>query len=68
MPEIGARIERNGRQKNYNWLLQFVGDLNGYIQSRIVVGALRPLHPVDDAVPSHTGRARRPHRDPLIID
>ena len=67
VPEIGTRIERNGRKKNYNWLLQFVGDLNGHIQSRIVVGALRPLHPVDDAVPSRTGRTWRPHRDPLIL-
>ena len=55
MPEIGTRIERDRRKKNYNWLLQFVADLNGYIQSRIVVGALGPLHPVDDAVPSQPG-------------
>ena len=50
VPEVGTRIERDRRKKNYNRLLQFVADLNGYIQSRIVVGTLRPLHPVDDAV------------------
>ena len=67
MPEVGTRIERDRRKKNYNWLLQFVADLNGYIQSRIVVGALGPLHPVDDAVLFPSGRAWRPYRDPLIL-
>ena len=48
--QIRARIERNGRKENYDRLLQFVGNVNGHVQSRIIVGALGALHPVDDAV------------------
>ena len=55
VPEIRARIERNGCEKNYNWLLQFIGDLNSCVQGRIVAGTLGTLHPVDDTVPSAAG-------------
>jgi hypothetical protein len=66
VPEVGTRIERNGSKKNYNWLLQFIGDLDGYVQSGIVTDALGALHPVDDAVAYHWS-AWRPHRDPLVL-
>jgi hypothetical protein len=65
VPEVRTRIERYGREENYYWLLQFVGDMNGYIQSRIVLGTLGTLHPVDDAVLSRIGCPWLAHRDAL---
>ena len=36
VPQVRARVEGNGRKENYDGLLQFVGDVNGHIQSRII--------------------------------
>ena len=66
VPQICVRIKRHRREEDDDGLSQNVGGFDGDIQCGIVEGALRPLHPVDDAAAFGIGIAGPADRDAWI--
>ena len=67
MPEVRPPDKRSNAQENDDGLLQQVAELDRDVERRVVGGALRALHPVDDCRAVQIGWARTPHHDTWIV-
>jgi len=67
MTQISVGIERYQSGKNYNRFPQSIGRFDGRVESGIVDGSLRALHPVDDTRPLRVRRSLTPHTDAGIL-
>ena len=47
---VAVRVEGHHTEKGHYRLAEQVGDVDGEVERGVVLGALRPLHPVDDGV------------------
>ena len=64
--EVGVRVIGNDREENNYRQIEEVGDLDGEIESGIVVDAHCALHPVDDALGVGPRRAVTANEDARV--
>ena len=66
VPQVGALDERVQAEEDHYRLAQGVGGVDRDVQRGVVGGALRALHPVDDAAPVGIGRTGAAHANARV--